>query len=436
MIRLTLLATALTTCGLSVPLFAQDADDVFQRLDENKDGILTAEEVPEAQRRFFDRLVRSGDKNEDGKLSQAEYQATLTEDDAPQDRDPGRRPGEGRPGEGRFGQGRPGAGPGRGPGGMGGADFFARFDKNEDGKLTIDEAPEQMRERLQSIMDRLGTDEIDLEQMSQMRGRDRGDRPSRDDEESAMRRDGSEREERDDPRNRRDREDGDRREDGRPDFGRPPRGGGFAFMRILDADRNGSISKAEALEVGRLFRELDANDDGELDNRELMGSDGDRQMGMMMGRGDGRPPFGRPESGDRPEGASDRPERDRPDGDRREGDRPEGDRRDGDRPEGGPRGRFGDRGPGGEGPGRGFNPMQGFIDRFDTDKDGAISKSEAPERMAEGFDRLDANGDGKLTAEEFEALAGGRRGDGDRPGFGRGNPEERRDRPARPELEE
>ncbi|HEX3870637.1 MAG TPA: hypothetical protein VHV77_09385, partial [Pirellulales bacterium] len=41
---------------------------------------------------------------------------------------------------------------------------------------------------------------------------------------------------------------------------------------------------------------------------------------------------------------------------------------------------------------------------FDSNKDGKISQSEAPERMAQNFDMIDANHDGAIDAREFAGL--------------------------------
>jgi collagen type III alpha len=71
------------------------------------------------------------------------------------------------------------------------------------------------------------------------------------------------------------------------------------------------------------------------------------------------------------------------------------------------------RRPGGEGqpgarpegrPGMQFTPAA-MLERMDANKDGKISKEEAPERMREGFDRLDTNGDGFVDADELKTLA-------------------------------
>lgn len=478
MSRLFRFATYAMLCGTTAA-YAQEADSVFNSLDKDGDGILVADEVPEAQQRFFERLVRAGDENEDGKLSKAEYQATLEADErpagTPEDGRPSRGPGRGGfdpgaifdrldtnqdgkltkselPAEaaermGRLfdaldkeeltrddmreafsrmmrerGAGAPGRPEGRPPGGEG---FFARLDANKDGKLSKEEIPEQMRDRMAPLFDRVGSDEIDLAQLDRLRGGrpgerpegERGDRPEMRREEA--RRDG------DRPESDRRREEPGRPERGgdRPEFaGRGPGfggpGRGPAFVRILDTDENGRISKAEALHIAKLFDELDRNEDGELDGGELMGFEGRPGFGGPDGE------RGRPEMARRPEGRSDgeRPEMRRGDGRRPEGDRPEGARPEG-RPEGRP----------------GFGP-EAFMSRFDENKDGAISKDEAPDRMAENFDRLDQNGDGKITADEFSQMfnRGGRPGGegGERRGFGRRGGEDRPERPQRPESDE
>jgi len=55
-----------------------------------------------------------------------------------------------------------------------------------------------------------------------------------------------------------------------------------------------------------------------------------------------------------------------------------------------------------------------MLQRLDKDADGKLSKEEAPERMQERFDELDANKDGFLDAGELSKLRG--------PGGGAGGP--------------
>ncbi|MEE2739017.1 MAG: hypothetical protein VX435_12385 [Planctomycetota bacterium] len=86
---------------------------------------------------------------------------------------------------------------------------------------------------------------------------------------------------------------------------------------------------------------------------------------------------------------------------------------------GGQGGGGGDGQGGGKGGGRSFNLMD-----YDSDGDGKVSKSEAPERLQAFFDRMDPNGDGFIDAEEMAAMrerfgGGGRRGGGQGGGQGR-----------------
>jgi hypothetical protein len=46
-----------------------------------------------------------------------------------------------------------------------------------------------------------------------------------------------------------------------------------------------------------------------------------------------------------------------------------------------------------------MNPMQ-----FDADKDGKVSREEAPEPMRNFFDRMDSNSDGFIDAEEIASM--------------------------------
>ena len=49
-----------------------------------------------------------------------------------------------------------------------------------------------------------------------------------------------------------------------------------------------------------------------------------------------------------------------------------------------------------------------FLSRLDKDGDGKLSKDEFPEKMQQRFERLDKDGDGFVTAEEMKAGRGGK----------------------------
>ena len=114
-----------------------DASATFAQLDANKDGQLTSDEIPEDQKRLFERLLRTADKNNDGRLSAEEFAAGLK---------PAQRTGaddSSRGGKGRRGEGRPAP-----------EKIFQRLDANGDGKLTLDEVPEERKERFKPLFAR------------------------------------------------------------------------------------------------------------------------------------------------------------------------------------------------------------------------------------------------------------------------------------------
>ncbi len=192
-------------------------------------------------------------------------------------------------------------------------------------------------------------------------------------------------------------------EGNRPPPGGPDgRGNPAEMLKRADADGDGKVSKEEFIkarsaELEEAFGRIDTNSDGFIDEAEVKAVADRMREGFNRGGGEMR----RPDGGGRPEGEGMR----RPDGEggfRRppEGERPEGMRRpDGEggfrRPEGGP--------PGGE--------------------RGAFMGDQA-------FSRMDTNGDGVLSKEEFETgmarmremLRGVGRGEGP-PGAGSRGPE-------------
>lgn len=367
------LAAAIGPSGLAA---AQDAlpkpADLFKQLDKNSDGKLVADEIPQEHRRLFERVQRAGDKNEDGQLTLEEFDAAHQPD---------------APSGGSLG----------GPGGPGGGrpnpeeirQRLKQMDRNGDGKISRSEVPDVARERLMPLFDRLGMDELSLEDIGRFSG---GQRPEPGQLFGQLDKNSDGKVSRDElPAEARDRMarffdqagkdeltreefaaafrgamqgppgDGNRPRtaDGqpgsRPGFGPPrmPR-----FLQKLDADGDGRLSKSEFAKAPDHFADLDENGDGQLDPRELMGPPPEG-MGPGMSLGGQRPAAGRPEM---------------------EGRRPEGDR------------------PGTPQTGR---PDGQFFARLDKDGDGKLSKDEAPERMQENFDRLDRNSDGFVDREEL-----------------------------------
>ncbi len=449
--------------------FAQDApkpNDLFKQLDKNNDGKLVKSEVPEDQARFFERLVRIGDEDKNGELTLAEFEkATKEEPRRPEASGPGAGPDGRRPQNfdpkqmfermdenkdgklsrnempefmrDRFGKvfdelkkdaitfeefqqareklGVPGGGPEGGrPGAGNPEEAFKRFDSNGDGKLKLEEIPEQARRFMAPMFERLGkgaSGEITkdefvkaAEQFRQGQGQGRPEGERRPEGQAGERRPDAPREgdrRPDAPREGAPREGGPRPE-GREGGPRPEAGPGGPhprpkFFQLLDRDNNGRISKDELAKAGELLAELDENKDGQLDPRELMGpppGEGGREGGRPpMPAGDrerpresdrARPDAARPDAARKPQEGDARREGDRP---KPEGERPRGE---GDRPKEGERGA---KAPAAD---------PEFFKKLDKNGDGKISKEEAPERLADSFGRIDTNNDGFLDRAEIE----------------------------------
>ena len=179
---------------------------------------------------------------------------------------------------------------------------------------------------------------------------------------------------------------------GTPGF-RPP------LVTALDTDGDGELSAGEIEAAGKSLLKLDRNGDGKLGPDELFAGAG----GSPPGRpGEGRPGEGRPGEGRPGEGR----------------------------------------------PGADAAAVGERLKAADANGDGKLSKEEAPDRLKENFDRIDANSDGFIDETElrqaFQRLreAGGNRPEGRRPdgerrpdGGGRIERRPEGDRPAEPKPE-
>jgi Ca2+-binding EF-hand superfamily protein len=144
-------AFGLTAVAVAQPPFGgpPDPNAIFNQLDRDGDGKLSATEIPPNLPPPIRALVSSADKNGDGAISRDEFLSGLP----------------GGPGGG------PGGGPRNGPGGPGGpvgghrpvqrppqlssrdADkIFRRLDENHDGKITTSEVPEEYRTALEGMI--------------------------------------------------------------------------------------------------------------------------------------------------------------------------------------------------------------------------------------------------------------------------------------------
>ncbi|MDA0835766.1 MAG: EF-hand domain-containing protein [Planctomycetota bacterium] len=357
--------------GASLPVWADEnadqpparpaPEEVFKNLDKNDDGKLVADEISEDQQRFFDRLIRVGDNDENGELSRDEFIAALKDRPMPP------RDGEGKPRGPRDGDRPQGPKP---------EQMFERLDQNNDGSISVDEAPERAKPMIEQLLRKSGKEPTASLTRDEFLELVRNFRPDRGPGDGRPREGG--------PRpegapGRGPRPDGER---GRGPEGRGPEGFGGPppmpkFFKVLDTDQDGRLTKDELAQLADKFAALDENEDGQLDMRELMGPPPEgRFAGGQLNRGRG---FGPPE-GRGPQG------------------RPGG--------PGGPEGRpgFGPGGPGAAGaPGRGPNP-ENMLKRFDKNGDGKLSQDEVNENLKKRFDKIDANGDGAIDQDELRTM--------------------------------
>ena len=191
---------------------------LFDRLDQNQDGLLKSEEIDDGQRRAFERLIRVGDADGDGQLTKAEYLAASR----PEEPMPLQQAGRGQGGQ-RGGQGR-----------LDVEQLFERADQDGDGKIALDDLPEPAQQRLLPLFERIGKDELTREDFARLRPMP-GPRPSA----------GS---------------------NGRPDQRRQ-----ITLLRVLDADGNGMLSQSELARINERFSDLDRDADGQLGPGELIG---------------------------------------------------------------------------------------------------------------------------------------------------------------------
>jgi len=214
---------------------ADENDELFQRLDKNSDGQIAKDEIDADKARLFERLVRSGDKNDDGQLNREEFTAAIKD-----------RPAEPAP------AGAPGAGGDR----PSPREIFQRFDKNGDGKLSKEEAPERMQQNWDRI-DRNSDGSVTPDELAQaFQALARGDGKPNPKPEAPQRKPDS-------PPTAPERKPEVATPAGRPGLNLPP------LYLALDANRDGELSAEEIAGSAKALAALDKNGDGKLTRDEL-----------------------------------------------------------------------------------------------------------------------------------------------------------------------
>ena len=298
--------------------------DFIERIkgfDQNNDGKITKDEMPERMQAMIERL----DTNKDGAIDNKELAALKDRLAQGGQGQQGQRP-EGQQGQRPQGQrpeGQQGQRPQFNP-----ADIIKRIkesDKNKDGKITKDEFPEQM----QRMFPRIDTNQdgaIDREELAVMEQRmaQRGQGGQRPQGQPGQRPEGQ-------PGQRPEGQPGQRPEgqpgqrpqgqpgqrpqgqQGQRPQGQQGQGRGLPplpVLQALDTNQDGEISGDEIANAVKALKSLDKDGNGKLTMEELMPARGQREGGQP-GQG-GRPDGFRPDNNGRPPAAGqggDRPQR-------------------------------------------------------------------------------------------------------------------------------
>jgi collagen type III alpha len=301
--------------------------DFIERIkgfDQNNDGKITKDEMPERMQAMIDRL----DTNKDGAIDTKELAALKDRLAQGGQGQQGQRPQgqQGQRPQGQQGQ-RPQGQQGQRPQGQQGqrpqfnpADIIKRVkesDKNNDGKITKDELPEQML-RMFPRIDTNQDGAIDREELAVMEQRmaQRGQGGQRPQGQPGQRPEGQ-------PGQRPEGQPGQRpqgqpgqRPEGQPGQrpqGQPGQGRGLPplpVLQALDTNHDGEISSNEIANAVKALKSLDKDGNGKLTMEELMPARGQREGGQpgQGGRpdgfrpdGNGRPPAAGGQGGDRPQ---------------------------------------------------------------------------------------------------------------------------------------
>lgn len=245
--------------------FAAEPEELFKSLDKDKDGVITEDEVSTLSKRHFDRLLRLGDRDFDGKLTLDEFKFGSAE--------PQQAPAPG----GQFA--------GRGPGRNMAQNFdpsriFQFLDRNRDDRLEYSELPEQAQRRMKPLFDRIGKDVITKEEFTRISSFRPGNPNQGSENQKSMDMKKSEptatgksdSKRKDDSKTGPTPANGDRR----PVFS--------MIVRRYDRNNDGSLSKSEAPDrMKRNFDRIDSNSDGKITTREF------EQMISRMQSGNRKP---------------------------------------------------------------------------------------------------------------------------------------------------
>ncbi|MEO2017627.1 MAG: hypothetical protein ABGZ53_25005 [Fuerstiella sp.] len=199
--------------------------DLFDSLDRNSDGKITAAEISESQARYFKRALRVSDRDEDGALTRIEFTAAIS-DPTPVEVSAGRSAGRGR---GEFDP--------------------TMFDRNKDGYISENEVPAQLKERLQRFFNQYGKKGVPVDVFKRGPGQSAT---------SAK------------PSDRKPADPGNRTDAMKRASGTPPRDGNITQMiDRLDTNNDGKLDRRELQKAPAIARFLDRDKDGAVSAREI-----------------------------------------------------------------------------------------------------------------------------------------------------------------------
>jgi Ca2+-binding EF-hand superfamily protein len=140
------------------PTPSNDSAALFDQLDVNHDGQLTADEIPAEKKGLFERLLRLASKQPGGKLSRDEFIAQLK--NATEIHPVGPTPAAGAGNAGNSGKPnseKPGVGkPNVDPPAIDPERVFERLDSKHTGKISLADVPEQRRPLLKRVFELAG----------------------------------------------------------------------------------------------------------------------------------------------------------------------------------------------------------------------------------------------------------------------------------------
>ncbi len=154
--RIRVLGGLLAMMLVSAAELRADDSTLFSRIDANADGLITASEIEGEGKSLYARLLRTSDKNRDGKLSKEEFDAGLK---------PGSEPFEMSTSAmtpGGMAGGPAGGKPGEMMANM--QQMLGNIDRDKNGKISESEAPPRLKSSFKQF-DKDGDGELDKREM-------------------------------------------------------------------------------------------------------------------------------------------------------------------------------------------------------------------------------------------------------------------------------